>query len=131
MPIGIFLSSGIDSTALVSLAAQRGGPVYTLTVIFEEREFSEAEVARRTAQRFGTIHQELSLGGADVLARLSEAVGALDQPSMDGINSYFVSWAARQTGLKVALSGLGADEIFGGYNTFRSTPGAQSAAALA
>jgi asparagine synthase (glutamine-hydrolysing) len=131
VPIGIFLSSGIDSTALVSLAAQKGGPVYTLTVIFEERAFSEAEVARRTAQRFGTIHQELSLSAEDVLARLSEAVGALDQPSMDGINSYFVSWAARQTGLKVALSGLGADEIFGGYNTFRSTPGAQSAAALA
>jgi asparagine synthase (glutamine-hydrolysing) len=131
VPIGIFLSSGIDSTVLVSLAAQRGGPVYTLTVVFQEREFSEAEVARRTAQRFGTIHQELLLTAEDVLARLGEAVGALDQPSMDGINSYFVSWAARQTGLKVALSGLGGDEIFGGYSTFRSTPRAQTAAALA
>ena len=131
VPIGIFLSSGIDSTALVSLAAQKGGPVYTLTVVFEEREFSEAEIARRTAQKFGTIHQEICLSGTDVLTRLSEAVGALDQPSMDGINSYFVSWAARQSGLKVALSGLGGDEMFGGYSTFRSTPGAKSAAALA
>jgi asparagine synthase (glutamine-hydrolysing) len=131
VPIGIFLSSGIDSTALVSLAAQKGGPVYTLTVVFEEREFSEAEVARRTAQKFGTIHQEICVSGTDVLTRLSETVGAFDQPSMDGINSYFVSWAARQTGLKVALSGLGGDEIFGGYSTFRSTPGAKSAAALA
>jgi len=131
VPIGIFLSSGIDSTALVSLAAQKGGPVHTLTVVFEEREFSEAEIARRTAQKFGTIHQEICVSGTDVLERLSEAVGALDQPSMDGINSYFVSWAARQSGLKVALSGLGGDEIFGGYSTFRSTPRAASAAALA
>ena len=58
-------------------------------------------------------------------------MGALDQPSMDGINTYFVSWAARQAGLKVALSGLGSDEIFGGYSTFRSTPEAQSVASLA
>src|SRR6266545_3614124 len=57
-----------------------------------------------------------------MLARLSEAVGALDQPSMDGINTYFVSWGARQAGLKVALSGLGADEIFGGYSNFHRTP---------
>ncbi len=131
VPIGIFLSGGIDSTTLVSLAAQRGGPVYTLTVDFQERQFSEAEIARRTAQKFGTIHQEFLLTAEDVLARLGEAVGALDQPSMDGINSYFVSWAARQAGLKVALSGLGGDEIFGGYSTFRSTGGARSAAALA
>ena len=131
VPVGVFLSSGIDSTALVSLAAQKGASLRTVTVVFPEREFSEVEIARRTAQRFGTVHQELELSGNDVLARLSEAVGALDQPSMDGINSYFVSWAAGQAGLKVALSGLGGDEIFGGYSTFRSTPDAKSVAALA
>ena len=60
VPIGIFLSSGIDSTALVSLAAQKGGPVHTLTVVFEEREFSEAEIARRTAQKFGTIRRKFA-----------------------------------------------------------------------
>lgn len=131
VPVGVFLSSGIDSTTLVALATQKKGALNTVTVVFPEQEFSEAEVARRTAQRFRTNHQELTLSGDDMLARLSEAVGALDQPSMDGINTYFVSWAARQAGLKVALSGLGGDEIFGGYSTFRSTPEAQSVASVA
>jgi len=131
VPLGIFLSSGMDSTALVALAAQKAADIHTVTVVFPEREFSEAEQARRTAQRFGTIHRELVLSGEDMLARLHEAVSALDQPSMDGINSYFVSWAARQAGLRVALSGIGGDELFGGYSTFRSTPKACSAAAVA
>ncbi len=131
VPVGVFLSSGIDSTALVALAAQRKTALHTVTVAFREREFDEAEVARRTAKRFGTQHQELTLSGDDMLTRLGEAVNAFDQPSMDGINSYFVSWAARQAGLKVALSGLGGDEMFGGYPTFRSTPEAQLAATLA
>jgi len=100
-------------------------------VVFPEREFSEAEQARCTAQRFGIHHQELALSGEDMLARLNGAVGALDQPSMDGINTYFVSWAARQAGLKVALSGLGGDEIFGGYGTFHTTPEAHSVASVA
>jgi len=131
VPVGVFLSSGIDSTALVALATQKKAALNTVTVVFPEQEFSEADVARRTAQHFGTNHQELALSGDDMLARLSDAVGALDQPSMDGINSYFVSWAARQAGLKVALSGLGGDEVFGGYSTFRTTPEAQSVASLA
>ena len=71
------------------------------------------------------------VSGEDMVARLPQAVGALDQPSMDGINTYFVSWAARQAGLKVALSGLGGDEVFGGYPTFRMTPRVAAAAGLA
>jgi asparagine synthase (glutamine-hydrolysing) len=135
VPLGIFLSSGIDSTALVALAAgsakaRQGAGVHTLTVIFPEQEYSEAEQARRTAKQFGTKHQEVLLRGEDMLARLDEAVAALDQPSMDGINTYFVSWAARQAGLKVALSGLGGDEIFGGYSTFRQAPHAARLAGL-
>jgi asparagine synthase (glutamine-hydrolysing) len=131
VPVGIFLSSGIDSTTLVALASRKKATLDTVTVVFPEQEFSEAEMARRTAQRFGAHHQELVLTGSDMLARLSEAVGALDQPSMDGINTYFASWAARQADLKVALSGLGGDEIFGGYSTFHSTPSAQSVASVA
>ena len=121
VPVGVFLSSGIDSTALAALASREAAGVHTFTVAFPEKEFSEAEIARRTAAMLGTTHQELMLSGDDMLARLNEAVGALDQPSMDGINTYFVSWGARQAGLKVTLSGLGGDEVFGGYETFQRT----------
>jgi asparagine synthase (glutamine-hydrolysing) len=131
VPLGIFLSSGLDSTALAALASRERSGVLTLTVAFPEQDFSEAALARRTAARLGTQHQEILLSGEEMLARQEEAVAALDQPSMDGVNTYFVSWAARQAGLKVVLSGLGGDEVFGGYSTFRSTPRVRSLAALA
>jgi asparagine synthase (glutamine-hydrolysing) len=122
VPVGVFLSGGIDSTSLAALASREVSGVHTFTVAFPEKEFSEAALARRTAEKLGTTHQEVMLSGDEMLGRLDEAVGALDQPSIDGINTYFVSWSARQAGLKVALSGLGGDEVFGGYNTFRRTP---------
>ncbi len=130
VPLGVFLSSGMDSTALAALASRERDGIHTFTVIFPEQDYSEAEVARHSAKRFRTHHRELLLTGEDMLERLEEAVAAFDQPSMDGVNTYFVSWAARQVGLKVALSGLGSDEIFGGYSTFRSTPHAERLAAL-
>ncbi len=122
VPIGVFLSSGIDSTALTALASRERAGLHTFTLIFPERKFSEAEIARRTANRFGTEHREVELSGEDMLERMDEAIASFDSPSMDGINTFFVSWAARQAGLKVALSGLGSDELFGGYSTFRTTP---------
>jgi asparagine synthase (glutamine-hydrolysing) len=131
VPLGLFLSSGMDSTCLAALAARERGALYTFTVVFSELGFSEAPMARRVAERLGAKHEEMLLTAADVLARIDEAVAALDQPTADGINTYFVSWAARQAGLKVALSGLGGDEVFGGYSTFRSTPRAGRVRALA
>ncbi len=131
VPVGVFLSSGIDSTAIAALASRARAGVHTFTVAFADAEFSEAEIARRTATRLGTNHSELTLSDREMIARLDEAVAAFDQPSMDGINTYFVSWAARQAGLKVALSGLGSDEIFGGYSPFRSTAKVSRAAAAA
>lgn len=128
VPLGLFLSSGIDSTALAALASREQRDLHTFTVVFPEQDFSEAALARKTAQRFGTQHEEFLLTAEQMLGRLDEAVAALDQPTMDGINTYFVSWAARQVGLKVALSGLGGDEVFGGYGTFRTTPRAASLA---
>ena len=122
VPLGIFLSSGIDSTALAALASRQRSGIKTFTVVFPEQEFSEAALARHTADLLGTEHSELLLSGDEMQSRLDDAVAAFDQPSVDGINTYFVSWAARQAGLKVALSGLGSDELFGGYSTFSSTP---------
>ena len=122
VPVGVFLSSGIDSTALAALASREVSGVHTFTVAFPESEFSEAAIARRTAQSFGTTHSEVMLSGDDMLGRLGEVVGALDLPTMDGINTYFVSASARAAGLKVALSGLGGDEVFGGYKSFHRTP---------
>ncbi len=72
--------------------------------------------------RCGSNHTEVPFDGAAILSRLDESLGALDQPTMDGINTYFVSWAAREVGLKVALSGLGGDELFAGYSTFSDVP---------
>ena len=121
VPVGVFLSSGLDSTAIAALASHVQKGIHTFTVAFPDAEFSEAEIARHTAQRLGTEHREMTLSSTDMESRLSEAVASFDQPSMDGINTYFVSWAARQAGLKVALSGLGSDELFGGYTSFRAT----------
>jgi asparagine synthase (glutamine-hydrolysing) len=121
VPVGIFLSSGLDSTAIAALASHIQKGIHTFTVAFPDTEFSEAEIARNTAQRLGTEHREMTLSSADMESRLNEAIASFDQPSMDGINTYFVSWAARQAGLKVALSGLGSDELFGGYTSFRAT----------
>lgn len=121
VPLGVFLSSGIDSTALAAIASKQCARIKTFTVVFSEQEFSEAELARSTADRLGTEHSELLLTGEEMRVRLDEAIAGFDQPSADGMNTYFISWAARQACLKVALSGLGSDEIFGGYSTFRAT----------
>ena len=121
VPVGVFLSSGLDSTAIAALASRAQKGIHTFTVAFPDAEFSEAEIARRTAKQLGSEHCELTLTREEMIARLDEAVASFDQPSMDGINTYFVSWAARQAGLKVALSGLGSDELFGGYSSFNAT----------
>lgn len=122
VPVGLFLSSGLDSGAIAALAAQARGGIESFTLTFPGTAFDEGELARLAAKRFKTKHTEVPLSGESMVARLDEALAALDQPTMDGINTYFVSWAARQVGLKVALSGLGGDELFAGYQTFADTP---------
>jgi len=122
VPVGVFLSSGMDSTAIAAVASRQHPGIKTFTVVFPEQDFSEGLLARRTASQLGTEHAEFVLSGEEMKSRLDGAVAAFDQPSADGVNTFFVSWAARQAGLKVALSGLGSDEIFGGYSTFRSAP---------
>ena len=122
VPVGLFLSSGLDSSAIAALAAQAQDGLQSFTLTFPGTAFDEADLARLAANHFKTKHTEVPLGGESVLSRLDEALAALDQPTMDGINTYFVSWAAREVGLKVALSGVGGDELFAGYQTFSDTP---------
>jgi len=122
VPVGLFLSSGLDSGAIAALAAQARNGIESFTLTFPGTAFDEGELARLAANRFKTKHTEVPLSGETVLSRLDEALAALDQPTMDGINTYFVSWAAKQVGLKVALSGLGGDELFAGYQTFADAP---------
>jgi asparagine synthase (glutamine-hydrolysing) len=125
VPVGLFLSSGLDSGAIAALAGRAQKGIRSFTLAFPNTPYDEAPLARAIAQQCGTSHSEVPLDGEGILARLDEAVGSLDQPSMDGINTYFVSWAARETGLKVALSGLGGDECFAGYATFENTASLQ------
>ncbi len=122
VPVGLFLSSGLDSSAIAAFAGRARKGIQSFTLSFPDTTYDEAPLARRVAEATGTQHTEVPLQGTDMLLRVDEAIAALDQPTMDGINTYFVSWAARQVGLKVALSGLGGDELFAGYQTFTDTP---------
>lgn len=131
VPVGLFLSSGLDSGAIAALAAREHPGIQSFTLTFPGTPYDEAPLARRVAEHCGTKHTEVPLGGAEILAHLEKAIGALDQPTMDGVNTYLVSWAARQVGLKVALSGLGGDELFAGYRTFADVPRLRRLARLA
>jgi asparagine synthase (glutamine-hydrolysing) len=124
VPVGAFLSGGLDSSAVVALMRQATtGPIRTCSMVFEEAQYSEAPFARAMAEAMGAEHYERMVTAADVAAAMPRIFQAMDQPSIDGVNSYFVSRTAREAGLTVALSGLGGDELFGGYaNTFRGVP---------
>src|SRR5436309_5705937 len=122
VPLGVFLSGGIDSSDLVSILSRGDVTPSTFSIVFREGEFSEAEYSRAVAQKFGTDHHEITVSQNDVLAAIPGALRAMDLPSMDAVNTYFVSREARAAGVKVALSGLGGDEVFAGYSSFRTIP---------
>ncbi len=126
-PLGLFLSGGLDSTTIAALMRASGGEdLRAVSIVFDEAGYDESSSARSAAQRFGLQHVETRVGAIDVAAGLDSIIMAMDQPSADAVNSYFVSKAAREAGLTVALSGLGADELFGGYPSFRLVPRVQS-----
>ena len=122
VPVGVFLSGGIDSSALVALLSQNGVRANTFSLVFEEAEFDEGQYSREVAHRFGTEHHEIPVSQQETLGVLPEALAAMDQPTIDGINTYLVSAKTRAAGMKVALTGLGADELFAGYSNFRRVP---------
>lgn len=123
VPLGIFLSSGIDSSAVANLAQKASAePVHTFTLSFEEPEYDEGAQARRIAHAIGARHHEIRLSEQQFAASLDTAVDTLDQPTFDGLNSYYISRAVRDAGLTVALVGTGGDELFGGYSSFHALP---------
>jgi asparagine synthase (glutamine-hydrolysing) len=122
VPVGIFLSGGIDSSSLVALLSEEGVRLNTFSLVFREADYSEAQYSRLIAKKFRTEHQELSVSQGDVLDAIPSALQAMDQPTMDGINTFFISRQTRAAGIKVALSGLGGDEVFAGYSGFRTVP---------
>ncbi|MBI2517783.1 MAG: asparagine synthase (glutamine-hydrolyzing) [Opitutae bacterium] len=123
VPVGAFLSGGLDSTAIVGLMTKTGASrLKTFSLIFGEADFSEQQSARLAAQTFGTDHHEDVLTGERVARDLPHILASYDQPTGDGINTFYVSRAAKAGGVKVALSGLGGDELFGGYPSFRDLP---------
>jgi asparagine synthase (glutamine-hydrolysing) len=123
VPVGVFLSGGLDSSSIVALARElTAGPLRTYSMIFREQEFSEAPWAEQVARKFGTEHIAGETTSADVREQLPAIVSAMDQPSVDGVNTYYVSKLTRGNGTVVALSGVGGDEVFGGYPTFRTVP---------
>lgn len=126
VPVGVFLSSGLDSTTLTALASEVAGRgLYTITLGFKEylgTESDESVLAELVAKQYGAIHRTYWLSAGDFRADFNRLTAAMDQPTIDGANTYFVSKVAAASGLKVALSGLGGDELFGGYPSFRQIP---------
>ena len=123
VPMGLFLSGGIDSAAVLALMRRAdAGRIRAHTISFADAHYDEAPQARRAARACGAELLEHRVGAADLAAELPKIIAALDQPSIDGVNTYFVAKYTRAAGTVVALSGLGGDELFGGYSTFRRVP---------
>lgn len=120
VPFGAFLSGGIDSSAIVGLmAAASRQPVKTFSITFNEKEWDESSYSQMIAKRFATDHQEIRLSAAHFRDEVPAAIQAMDHPSGDGPNTFVVSKVTRAAGVKMALSGIGGDELFAGYDVFR------------
>ncbi|HWZ46217.1 MAG TPA: asparagine synthase (glutamine-hydrolyzing) [Candidatus Saccharimonadales bacterium] len=123
VPLGLFLSGGIDSAALLAIACEQSdSAMRTITVGFDIKNFDETGAASATASAFHCENNTVRLSGTELLGSFPSVLEATDQPTVDGTNTFIVSHAARKLGLTVALSGLGGDELFGGYASFHDVP---------
>ncbi|MCI0342702.1 MAG: asparagine synthase (glutamine-hydrolyzing) [Planctomycetales bacterium] len=118
-PVGVFLSGGLDSAGIAAVMRALEQPVVTITVPLDEGPGSDVEAARETAAILGTDHREVALPPEGPLSALPAFLDSMDQPTADGLNTWLVARAAKEAGLVVCLSGLGADELFGGYDKLR------------
>jgi len=123
VPLGAFLSGGIDSSSVVALMqCNSSKPIRTFSVIFEENEYDERVFSHKIVQKYNTDHKEILLSSRDILKNIPAAFDAMDQPSVDGFNTFIISKAVKNAGITVALSGIGGDELFAGYNSFKTLP---------
>ncbi|MFH1314581.1 MAG: asparagine synthase (glutamine-hydrolyzing) [Candidatus Eisenbacteria bacterium] len=123
VPVGAFLSGGIDSSSIVAVMREVDHRrVKTVSAVFPDTAQDESRFSRAAAEMFNTDHAEIEISGRDVAGHMEKILYAMDQPTVDGVNTYFVSWATALSGLKVAMSGVGGDEIFWGYPSFRQIP---------
>jgi asparagine synthase (glutamine-hydrolysing) len=122
VPLGVFLSGGMDSSAVLGALGPESADLRTFSIAFPEKDYDESEHSRRVATHWKTRHTEVVVGRDEFFRWLPDAMASMDQPTFDGVNTYLVSRAARESGLKVAISGIGADELFGGYPFFRGVP---------
>ncbi|MBD2193885.1 MULTISPECIES: asparagine synthase (glutamine-hydrolyzing) [Calothrix] len=123
VPVGIFLSGGIDSTTVLALATKtQTEQLHTYSIAFAESEWNEGEISQKIADHFGAKHTEYKATLSFAKNLLPTFLGAIDQPSIDGFNTFCVSKIAHDSGMKVVLSGLGGDETFGGYQSFQKVP---------
>jgi asparagine synthase (glutamine-hydrolysing) len=132
VPVASFLSGGIDSSIVTALAsrAMGGQRLQTFSVGFPHAEFDETNVAAEVAAKYNTDHHRIEVSDDEAIVLVQEAVQTMDSPSVDAINTYIVSKKVAGHGIKVALSGLGADELFGGYPSFRDAPRLRVLAAI-
>lgn len=123
VPVGVFLSSGVDSTVMAGLARQVSPQVRTFTLGFlDQPDLSESDLARTSARELGVEHHDIQVTSTNALALAQRWLDTLDQPSVDGLNTYIISKAVRDAGIVVAISGMGGDELFGGYPSFNEIP---------
>lgn len=121
VPIGLFLSGGIDSSALLALVAEVSDqPVNTVSVTFGEKQYDESRYAEEISKKYRAKHNDVRISGKDLLDSIPQYLSHLDHPNADGANVYIVSEATKKQGITVALSGLGGDELFAGYHYFKS-----------
>ena len=120
VPIALFLSGGADSACLGALARKAGNAnVTAVTIGFSESEFDETALSRQTARQLGLPLESVQISAERVMAGLDDYIRAMDQPTVDGLNSYWISKLVAEQGFKVALSGQGGDELFGGYTSWK------------
>ena len=125
VPVGLFLSSGLDSSTIAALASREQGQLHSITLGFKELQGTgqdETSYAAKIAARYGTIHQTRWITREDFQEDYQRILAVMDQPATDGVNMYFVAKVAAAAGMKTALSGLGGDELFGGYPSFHDLP---------